>query len=306
MILKRANNAFLQWFTANAVRNITLEAANGNQTIVLYRGDRWINVVLCHEQYRFCSTITNDCSPFVGLLTPDKSLGQEDYITLFGPSFKFKPSAATDWALSIILLETFMQKTPMAWSIAGASDLSLQANRLLNDGHQSKLSEKQWIMEFEYWFTMALARLQLGVFNTIERPLGLDESRTFNIFALPGREAIYNICGHIKFNDPHHTSLSTLGLVMILAFSLFLMLASFGCMLLPLISYVYLVNFRVLLGIYPSISSKSQAVITSSITAFISSIILISRRLVKRWKLLVEWERDDALALLVRNVENDV
>ena len=302
MIPKRANHTVLQWFSAN-IRNEFPELTKpGDKTFARYSADRWLNVVLCHEQYRFCSSITNNCTSFVGLLTPNKSLGQAEYLELFGPSFKFQSGKDSDWALSIVLLETFMQKTPIAWSIAGSSDLALQANRLLNEGHQSKLSDKQWIVEFEFWFTMALARLQLGIFNTIERPLGLDDTKAYNFFAVKGREAIYNICGRIKFNDPYHTSLSTFGLAMILAFSLSLMLASFAGMLLPLIPYVYLLNcsYPTEHSTCPSYSSKFRALITACIPAFISSIILTSPRFVERWKPLVEWERDDALALLVR------
>ncbi|KAH9212741.1 hypothetical protein DL95DRAFT_303675 [Leptodontidium sp. 2 PMI_412] len=250
------------WFSANIVNEFPQLTKPGDPVFTRYSADRWLNVVLCHEQYRFCSTITDNCTDFRGLLSVNKSSNQEEYNALLGSGTKPKLTTGSDWALSIILLEEFMQKTPLAFSIAGSSDLALQANRLLNDGHQSKLSDRQWILEFEFWFTMALARLQLGIFNTIERPLGLDDTKAFNFFALEGNEAIYNICGRIKFNDPNHTSLSTFGLIMILVFSLSLMLASFVGILLPLIPFV------------------------------------------KRWRPLLEWERDDALALLVRGFQS--
>ncbi|KAH7333114.1 hypothetical protein BKA65DRAFT_479680 [Rhexocercosporidium sp. MPI-PUGE-AT-0058] len=249
------------WFSANIANEFPQLTKPGDPVFTRYSADRWLNIVLCHEQYRFCSTITENCTDFRGLISRNKSSNQEDYNALLGSGTKPKVTTGSDWAFSIILFEEFMQKTPLAFSIAGSSDLALQANRLLNDGHQSKLSDRQWILEFEFWFTMALARLQLGIFNTIERPLGLDDTRTFNFFAVEGREAIYNLCGRIKFNDPNHTSLSTFGLILILVFSLFLMFASLMGTLLPLIPFV------------------------------------------KRWRPLVEWERDDALALLASDYE---
>jgi hypothetical protein len=76
--------------------------------------------------------------------------------------------------------------------------------------------------------------ISLGVFNTIEKPPNLDASRAQNLWTLnEDRKAILLLCGRIKFNNPHHTSLSTFGLIMILVFSGVLMLASLIALCLP-------------------------------------------------------------------------
>jgi hypothetical protein len=93
------------------------------------------------------------------------------------------------------------------------------------------------------------------MFNTIERPKNVDEQRAENTWA--GNQAVLQqLCGRVKFRSSRHTSISALGLVLIVSFSGLLMLISFAETSLPFI------------------------------------------RRSKRWRFIVEWERDDMLALL--------
>jgi hypothetical protein len=104
---------------------------------------------------------------------------------------------------------------------------ALQAGRYLYGGEQVRIEPDQWKREVEYWFAMGLARLQLEVFGTVEKPPGIDPGRAINIWEQPELRTLKALCGGIKFNSPKHTSISTLGLGIILGFSGLLILLSF-------------------------------------------------------------------------------
>jgi hypothetical protein len=80
---------------------------------------------------------------------------------------------------------------------------------------QEYLAPEQWKLELEYWFTMALARLQLAVFNTIEKAPGVNASQATNSW---DENSLKIRCGSVKLYSPNYTTLSTLGIVVILGF----------------------------------------------------------------------------------------
>lgn len=89
----------------------------------------------------------------------------------------------------------------------------LQAAHYLYSDTQAYLAPKQWKLELEYWFAMAVARLQLEIFNTNEKPPGVDESVTYNMWA--GTE-MKGLCGKVMFHSPNHTNLNTVDITLIL------------------------------------------------------------------------------------------
>jgi hypothetical protein len=117
----------------------------------------------------------------------------------------------------------------MAWTSIYSSigdrpaSSALQAVRYHHGGIQAYLEPEQWKVELEYWFAMALARLQLEIFNTIEKPPGVDKSTAYNQWE--GTE-LKSMCGKIKFYSPNHTTLSATGIVVILAVVVLLTLGS--------------------------------------------------------------------------------
>lgn len=251
------------WFVANT----EIEYDNATGTIPQgwrrYQMDAFLNVISCTEQFRFCSLITSQCTEFQGLIRyeslPNMPSG---YTTLFGENgMKNSSSEAWDFNLSVVLLQTIMQESALPWSIQQRGQAALQASRYLNNGQQIRLRHDQWQFELEYWFMMALARLQSEILNTVDRPVNLDESRATNMWATEKNKVLLRLCGRIKFRSPHHTSLSTFGLIMILVFSGVLMLGSFVGMFLP------------------------------------------SIRWTRSWKPIVEWQRDEVLALLEKTKE---
>lgn len=245
------------WFSAHA------EVEYDNSTGVVpegyrrYRMDAFLNMISCTEQYRFCSSITDQCTEFQGLLRNENLSNRPlAYTTLFGAKGpEVNLSGASDFNLAVMLIESIMKESAIPGSIGQRGQAALQASRFLRQSEQLRLRPDQWKFELEYWFMSALARLQLAIIETIDRPINLDETRAKNAWG-GANSALLNLCGRIKFRSSNHTSLSTFGLIMILVFSGVLMLGSvFG------------------MGLYAVPWTK-------------------------RWRIVVEWERDGVLSLL--------
>ncbi len=71
---------------------------------------------------------------------------------------------------------------------------------------------------------MVLARLQLDVYDTRERPTGVDAERVQNTWT-PNMTSF--LCGKIMFNSSNHKTFSTAGVVIIAAVSSAMILLSF-------------------------------------------------------------------------------
>ncbi|KAH8659284.1 hypothetical protein BGZ60DRAFT_121531 [Tricladium varicosporioides] len=234
ILLQGLGVSFLQqqddpWFSVHTRIEYNNDTGTIQPNYVRYRMDNFLNVISCMEQFRFCSSITSRCTEFQGL-TRGETLKTADYV-----AFGLKGANATDETdlrRIIILLQLVMPETALHRSIQGRGGAAMQATRYLNDGEQLQLATNQWKIELESWFRMSLARLQLEIFNTIERPQNVDQSRAVNIWKT-NYEPLLTLCGRIKFRSPSHTSLSTFGLIMILVFSGVLMLGSLVGIVLP-------------------------------------------------------------------------
>lgn len=251
------------WFRANR------EIAYDNSTGIIpsdwhrYQMDAFLSMVTCTEQYRLCSSITDQCTEYQGLLRYDSWLkSPSGYGTLFGANArKLSANDVLNLNSSILLLQSIMKASALPWGVQQRGQSAFQASRYLNNGQQENLRSDQWKFELEYWFMLALARLQLEVMNTVDRPRNLDETRAYNLWATEDYKVILNLCGRIKFRSSDHTSLSAFGLVMILVFSGTLMISSFLGMGLYTIPWT------------------------------------------KQWRFVAEWQRDEVLNTLARTNE---
>ncbi|KAH6666348.1 hypothetical protein B0J14DRAFT_201246 [Halenospora varia] len=247
------------WFSVHTPIEYNNDTGNIPPNYIRYRMDNFLNVISCMEQYRFCSSITSRCTNFEGLIRSE-TLTAADYAT-FGLKGA-NSTEETDLRRIITLLQLVMPDTALHKSIQGRGGAAMQTTRYLSDGEQLQLGANQWKIELESWFRMCLARLQLEIFNTIERPQNVDENRVVNIWKT-NYEPLLTVCGRIKFKSPNHTSLSTFGLIMILVFSAVLMLGSLIGMILP------------------------------------------TTRWTRRWKTVIDWRRDEVLALLEKTKDQN-
>jgi hypothetical protein len=141
---------------------------------------------------------------------------------------------AMDIVRSTMLIQLLLQTTLLPESVGERTAASaLQAGRYLYAGRQMRIEPEQWKRELEYWFAVGLARLQLEVFGTVEKPPGVDPSMAVNLWEKDKFKALKALCGGIKFTSPGHTSLSTLGFGLILGMSGALVLLSFADVVVP-------------------------------------------------------------------------
>ncbi|KAL5314225.1 hypothetical protein ACEPPN_018650 [Leptodophora sp. 'Broadleaf-Isolate-01'] len=188
--------------------------------------DNLLNVIACDERAQFCSSATGQCTEWHGLLRGIEA-NKTDYQTLLGKdTIKLNSTDELDLLATMTLIKLMLQDTAIPNSIQGrGAAAALQASQYLSSRTQIRLMPEQWKSELQYWFMMGLAQLQLGIFNTIDRPANVDATRAYNSWERDFRPLLW-LCGRVKLTDSHHTSLSTLGISIVLAFSGFLALAS--------------------------------------------------------------------------------
>jgi hypothetical protein len=211
------------FFSAHDVVKSETGTLSGSQ---LFEMDNLLNVIACDERAQFCSSATGQCTEWHGLLRGIEA-NKTDYQTLLGKdTIKLNSTDELDLLAAMILVKLMLQDTAIPNSIQGrGAAAALQASRYLSFGTQIRLMPEQWKSELQYWFMMGLAQLQLGIFNTIDRPANLDATRAYNSWERDFRPLL-RLCGRVKLTDSHHTSLSTLGIAIVLAFSGLLALAS--------------------------------------------------------------------------------
>lgn len=185
-----------------------------------YRMDHFLNVLVCDERYQFCNHMTGQCTPWRGLFH-----GFDDQVSSLGePVLKEDMDGYLGLYLSSVLVLGNLPLSFISNSIQGRGHAALQATKYFNKGLQDRLDPEQWKVELRYWFQMALARMQLEVFNTIERPGDVDPDRTQNIW---GKDVTRYLCGNVKFRSADHTSLSVAGIVAIVSCAALLTIISF-------------------------------------------------------------------------------
>ena len=200
---------------------------------ILYTMDYFLNTIGCDERAQFCSHLTNRCTPWGGLLMEStlKSTSGTDIITILGGEVKANAQANDylDILLAGMVFSSIMQYSSMHHSIEHRGSEALQASRFFSNAVQTRLDPEQWKLELRYWFMMGLARTQIEIFNTVEKPANLPQEWAINMWAdMPSRR----ICGRIKFRSPNHMCLSAVGIMLIFLFTISLTILSYMDMLL--------------------------------------------------------------------------
>ncbi|KAK2923518.1 hypothetical protein FoTM2_017042 [Fusarium oxysporum f. sp. vasinfectum] len=141
-----------------------------------YKMDKAVNMIGCDERAQLCSSLTGRCTSWEGLppLHPDA-------LTVLGG--EVAKDVAMDIVRSTMLIQLLLQTTLLPESVGERTAASaLQAGRYLYAGRQVRIEPEQWKRELEYWFAVGLARLQLEVFGTVEKPPGVDPSMAVNLW----------------------------------------------------------------------------------------------------------------------------
>ena len=208
------------WFSAH---HPTVDDANTTAERTRYYMDHFVNVLACDEQIKYCSTLTGYCSDWNAItVVQSEELTMRLGGSLFHPQSEdfYSILATTTFIGSSVLLDT------ISYGISNRGAAALQVSRYTQENWQTKIAPEQWKTELEYWFSTALARMQLEVFDTIEKPPGLNAEITENTWQTTNK-VLLNLCGKVKFRSATHTSLSVVGLAVVVGVAGFLMIASF-------------------------------------------------------------------------------
>ncbi|KAJ4309242.1 hypothetical protein N0V84_011623 [Fusarium piperis] len=182
-----------------------------------YRMDSVLNIIGCDERFQVCAKHTNRCVPWSGLIPMVDKSAIDDRA-------RSNVRIAQDLITAVGLLDNIIPDTSIPAVIAGRDGSSaLRASRHTSSGEQYYLEREQWKTEVRYWFAVAMAKLQLGIFNTIQGPNGLRPNGTMNLWA---DSPMMSICGRVKYRSADHTSLSFVGVVVVIVVSVFLITVS--------------------------------------------------------------------------------
>lgn len=179
-----------------------------------------LNTIACHEAATFCSS--DYCTGWLGLTNTTSALSLPELQRLTGTT---SPSDAESTGFATLLIAMILRQTSIYESISNRGQSALQASRALSDSWQTRLQPEQWKTELSFWFSMGLARLQMGVYNTIQISPGLDTTRAVNL--MDQYPALNKVCGKVKFYDRRYTTLSVAGIAAVLAGTLLLALLGF-------------------------------------------------------------------------------
>ncbi|KAI8710371.1 hypothetical protein NCS52_01582100 [Fusarium sp. LHS14.1] len=202
--------------------NGTIAGVNLDEAPVMYQMDSKLNVIGCDERIQICHKSTNRCLPWSGLSPQFKVIEFDDRAA-------DNIETALDIGVPLTIVTPFLVKTSIPDSIAERGGSSaLRASRTLQGGRQARLDPEQWKTELTYWFGLGMARLQLDIYKTTEKHDGHDVDGAVNTWAdLPNGSMQDTLCGKIKFRSPNHTSLSFLGVMVVVVVSSVLIILSF-------------------------------------------------------------------------------
>lgn len=201
--------------------NGTIAGVNLDEAPVMYRMDSNLNVIGCDERIQICHKSTNRCLPWSGLMPSFEAIELDDRAA-------GNKETALDIHVPLLIVTPLLVKTSIPDSIAERGGSSLRASRTLHRGRQLSLEPEQWKTELTYWFGLGMARLQLDVYKTIEKQDGRSIYGAMNTWADLRNGSIQDmLCGKIKFRSPNHTSLSFIGVMVVVVVSSVLIVLSF-------------------------------------------------------------------------------
>lgn len=228
LLLRGANVYFYDaqddpWFSAH--REMKFDNSTGliEPGYKRYTMDNFLNMVACDERIHFCNQITGQCTEWRGLLD-----GTDYLVTTRGDQLvTLDMEGAVDMHVSMAVVTNSIDTSYIYNSIQGRGHAALQAIQYYNLGTQYRLDPEQWKVELRYWFKMALARIQLAVFNTIEKSVHVDDAEWSRNLWADDDIILKEFCGCIKFRSSSHISLSTTGIAVIFLCTMILTFISF-------------------------------------------------------------------------------
>ncbi|KAF8541694.1 hypothetical protein BDD12DRAFT_803464 [Trichophaea hybrida] len=166
----------------------------GLQPEGVYRMVRPQNTIACIETVRFCVNSTGRCTQWLNLLS---ALSPPRIMDL---SEGFQKDQVTELTVTGILISQLLPSTSVDKAILNRGASALQASKSLEpDGSQFNLDPEQWKLELNHWFSLGLAKFQLGLFTTIQAQPDLDVNVLENDFEeFPD---LKYICGRVKFRS---------------------------------------------------------------------------------------------------------
>lgn len=195
--------------------------------LMRYRSDSFVHAMACTEQKRLCSSITQNCTPWTGLMQPGSETLEGYFGTLFSSDIG-KNSKRTNAILKALLfIDLMAQHTSIYGSIGGrGAAAAVQLSRYLIRGEQTRSPPEQWKTELEYWFSIGLARFQIETFVSVDGSNVIDGIQLANLWDTPQFAQLKHLCGLVKFRDSSHTSMSVFGIFLIIGFCTLLIVVS--------------------------------------------------------------------------------
>ncbi|KAF2006496.1 hypothetical protein P154DRAFT_517577 [Amniculicola lignicola CBS 123094] len=211
------------WFSVQSEVNFNNDTGWMGEKDRRWTTSRFLNLLACDERTRFCSNVSNTCSPWTGLYAINQAFAAIPF--LGGTAIRNGSDAYTHLTDIVVLVNLALPYTAIPNAIENRQGASaLQASRWLNLGEQFHIEPEQWKLELDYWFSMSLARLQLELFNTIERPPGINTSLAYNLWE---KNNLTDLCGLMKFHSTNHMTLSTVGIAVVVGVVGLLVLGSY-------------------------------------------------------------------------------
>jgi hypothetical protein len=181
--------------------------------------DRLLNMIACDERVQICSQSTKLCLAWSGLYPVP------DLPSLVGGAGD-DPKLQSELTAASAFLVMYLPTTSVPESIADRDGATaLRAARYMQQSAHFYLEPEQWKTELKSWFSLALARLQLGIFHSVERP-----SYTVNATLMKNTwegTPLMRLCGRIKYRSNGHMSLSFFGFMTVVVVSVLLIGLSF-------------------------------------------------------------------------------
>ena len=142
------------FFKATEKIDVNLADLGLATTISSYRPDNYVSVMGCVDQYSFCNTQNNFCTPAMGIYQ------MAEWIAFNNGQLNLN---AIQRALAIRLIKT-IKSSGVDSIVATLGENAIAAKDFLSRGTQSApLPNNQWQIEIEGWFDKGLADLQIQI-----------------------------------------------------------------------------------------------------------------------------------------------
>jgi hypothetical protein len=198
------------WFSANR-----LHVVDSRFPLVTsqYSRDSPISTLGCTEQHKFC-TSNGTCTPFLGF-------DQVQHVDSFNYALTPHQNVTFDRILRAVTASSFRQ---IMHFLALTSTPVLAMNSLLIQSHtlSFKLPENQWLLELNYWHSVAMAQLQRVI---VEWGTGQIAPEPQFLLA-PQTQSDSWFCNNLMIPSTVYQSFSVLAIILIVTTGLLVILVS--------------------------------------------------------------------------------